>query len=63
MTQRSPTQRLIEIELGRDLADVLAETPQSWRSLARYVLVKTGISVSHEALRSWLAAPAEFTAA
>lgn len=62
--ERTPTRlhRLIDRSLGRPLADLVAERraeQAGWRSIATEVEDKTGVEVSHEALRDWFTEPAE----
>jgi hypothetical protein len=55
MNERPVLYQLIEAKLDVSLADFVgSRRPQwSWRQLAAEVTVKTGVAVSHEALRTW----------
>lgn len=54
-TERSSLYRLIERQLGQNLADyVSARRPaQSWRAIAAALTERIGVEVSHESLRLW----------
>ena len=55
MTQPSPLYRLIEAQLRRPLAEVVAElrATQSWPEIAHAITVETGIELHSETLRLW----------
>jgi hypothetical protein len=57
MPPRSARYLLIQVRLGRDLAQyVEARRPgDGWRAIAADLSQVTGISVSHETLRAWFA--------
>ncbi len=56
--RQTPLSQLIELKLGvdlrRHLLDARAEG-KDWRSIAADLTTTTGVSVSHEAVRNWLA--------
>lgn len=60
----APTARyeLIQLRLGRDLAQYVtarrAKEKASWRRIASDLSTITGMPVSYESLRTWLAADA-----
>ncbi len=54
----TPTHQLIEVRLGGDLTkfvDDRLNTGMGWRRIAEAVTERTGVTVSHETLRSWFA--------
>lgn len=56
MAQLTPTQALIEIRLGGSVAAYLLGLRLeglSWREVADRLYDRTGVTVSHEALRQW----------
>lgn len=55
--QRTSLYRLIEKQLGGDLAEyVSTRRPEmSWRSIAAELSDRIGVEVSHESLRLWFA--------
>jgi hypothetical protein len=62
--------QLVETKLGRPLEEQIVEARQAgadWRSIASALTALTGMTVSHETVRSWMStaeqpAPAEATA-
>lgn len=52
---RSARFQLLQVRLGRDLAQYVASRyPQdSWRVIANDLTQITGLSISHETLRTW----------
>lgn len=47
---------LIELKLGADLATEVARARaagQGWRTIAQAISERSGVTVSHESLRSW----------
>jgi hypothetical protein len=63
-TERSSLYRLIERQLGEELAGyVSARRPaQSWRAIAGELGDRIGVEVSHESLRLWFAEDEESAA-
>lgn len=56
MAQLTPTQALVEIRLGGSVLVYLTELRLeglSWREVADELYDRTGVAVSHEALRQW----------
>jgi transposase-like protein len=54
----TPSQQLVEYKIGVPLADYLrdlTERGMSNRSIAAEILARTGVRVSHETVRTWLA--------
>ncbi len=53
----TPLRQLIDDRLGEDVTAWVAirRAGTSWRVLAREVSAATGITVTHETLRSWVA--------
>lgn len=61
----SPTRLLIETRLGRPLDQLVAEMQAQglgWRRIAEVVGERTNVTVSHESIRTWIAADAEHAA-
>ncbi len=58
MTQPSPTYLLIEQRLGEPLAEFVAQRRPgtAWRRIATELLVRTGVDVTYETVRTWFAA-------
>ena len=59
---RTPTQALASVQLGEDVFQWIAERrngrPQwSWRLIAEELAERTGVSVTGEAIRQWMADP------
>lgn len=58
--RQTPMRQLVELTLGRDLQQyvrIRQAEGLGWRRIADDVKRDTGLSVSHEALRSWFAQP------
>lgn len=54
--RQTPMRRLVEVTLGRDLGQyvrVRQAEGLGWRRIAEELKRDTGLTVSHEALRSW----------
>jgi hypothetical protein len=64
--QRSILCQLAEAKLGHDLGafvDGLRTAEWGWRRISKEIEARTGLKISHEALRQWYGVPASERAA